>query len=302
MFARLSLLAFLVVVQLHAIPYAIAPNGSFEQDTNRDGLPDGWKPSTFESPGKAVWDHAVARTGKFSARLSDSLSHEGKDWKDNVVRWVLQDSVEVTPGQTVTAEAWLKSELTAGDARVTLAWFAERKWLHEDSSEKANGSQDWTLHTVTAKAPKDAKYVSVYLGLNFAKGKVWFDDVQTSRGAKPAGNFRPIDLRTACNTGFRDDVAGDGRGGWTDQGDNDLRNIKPGTQTLRGIPLATADGPASSWPAGDGRTWRPKPRSRSSRPATRSTSCTPARGVDVLAPWSRTMSSPTRTAPRSMCR
>ena len=39
----------------------------------------------------------------------------------------------------------------------------------------------------------------------------------------------PIDLSEVVNLGFADEVAGDGKGGWTDQGkENDLRMLKPG--------------------------------------------------------------------------
>ncbi|MBT3288417.1 MAG: hypothetical protein HN380_13810 [Victivallales bacterium] len=241
MLARLPLLLVLFATQLLAIPLDIIPNGSFERDTNRDALPDGWQPAVYKSPGKAVWDDTIARTGKRSLLLKDSAADGAKDWDRQTTRWVLQGRAEVKPGQTVTAQAWLKSELTAGEARVTLAWFAERKWLHEDSSERAKGKQPWTLHSVTANAPDQAKYVSVYLSLNAAKGSVWFDDARAARGTKPPGNFRPIDLRPACNTSFRDDAASDGKGGWTDQGANDLRRIETGKQTLRGIPFQIVD-------------------------------------------------------------
>ncbi|MFA6286679.1 MAG: hypothetical protein WC661_04775 [Opitutaceae bacterium] len=52
----------------------------------------------------------------------------------------------------------------------------------------------------------------------------------------------PVSLRGAANRGFRDDVAGDLKGGWTDQGPtNDLAVFAPGTQTLAGVTFDIAD-------------------------------------------------------------
>lgn len=238
---RLSLLAALLTLPLLAVPLDIVPNGSFEQDANRDDLPDGWQPAPYNSPGKATWDDTVAHAGKRSVRLQDSANPGAKEWNQKTARWVLQNRAEVKPGESVTAEAWVKTELASGDARVTLAWFAEQKWLREDSCERITGTQPWTLQTVTAQAPAEARYVSVYLALNDAKGSVWFDDVRAARGSKPAGNFRPIDLSTVCTTGFRDETAGDGKGGWTDQGANDLRNLPTGQQVFRSIPFSVGE-------------------------------------------------------------
>jgi beta-galactosidase len=51
-----------------------------------------------------------------------------------------------------------------------------------------------------------------------------------------AEDFETIDLRAVCNRGFRDESAGDGKGGWTDQGpDNDLRGMRTGLQTFMQI-------------------------------------------------------------------
>ncbi|MBR0459903.1 MAG: hypothetical protein IJJ26_11755, partial [Victivallales bacterium] len=45
--------------------------------------------------------------------------------------------------------------------------------------------------------------------------------------------FTPLDLRPACNMGFRDEVEDDNKGGWTDQGPaNDLRMFPVGSQTF----------------------------------------------------------------------
>ena len=238
MATRLPLLLALLAAPALAIPLEMAPNGSFERDANRDLLPDGWQPAVYKSPGKATWEDAAARTGKRSLRLADSATDGATEWDRNSARWVLDNRAEVKPGQTVTAEVWIQTELTAGSAHITLAWFAESKWLREDSSAKATGTQPWRLHTVTAQAPEEAKYVSVYLCLGSGKGSAWFDDARATRGAKPAGNFRPVDIRSACNTSFRDETAGDGKGGWTDQGPNDLRELPTGNQLLRGIPFS----------------------------------------------------------------
>ncbi len=46
----------------------------------------------------------------------------------------------------------------------------------------------------------------------------------------------PIDIRSVVNRGFRDEVSGDGEGGWTDQGPgNDLAQFPTGTMNFGGI-------------------------------------------------------------------
>ena len=50
-----------------------------------------------------------------------------------------------------------------------------------------------------------------------------------------------VDLRTAANRAFRDDEAGDGRGGWTDQGENDFRNMPAGKQRDAGVDFELID-------------------------------------------------------------
>ena len=55
------------------------------------------------------------------------------------------------------------------------------------------------------------------------------------------GGFRTVDLRPIVNMDWRDEIWGDGKGGWTDQGDNDLRQITVGRQTLLGVPFELID-------------------------------------------------------------
>ncbi len=225
---------------------ALVPNGSFERDTNRDGQPDEWAPAPFKSPAKFAWDRGVAHTGKASARVADSRSPDSTAWDANTARWVSNRTTECKPGETFSLRAWVKTDLTAGQATVVFAWFGGGKWLREDATQKIAGKTDWTQCTATVSAPEKADSVRVYLMLNAAAGQAWFDDVEMVRGPAFPGNFRPVDLRAACTTGFRDETAGDGKGGWTDQGANDAHEIPLGRQTWRGVPFEIADPAANA--------------------------------------------------------
>lgn len=60
-------------------------------------------------------------------------------------------------------------------------------------------------------------------------------------GGSPAADIRPLDLSSGANSAFADETADDRRGGWTDQGANDLRLLKSGVQTLGGVPFSILD-------------------------------------------------------------
>jgi hypothetical protein len=63
--------------------------------------------------------------------------------------------------------------------------------------------------------------------------------------AANAAGFQTLDLKPIVNMDWRDEVWGDGKGGWTDQGDNDLRNVTVGRRDLLGVPFDLID-PASN--------------------------------------------------------
>ncbi|MCE5198898.1 MAG: glycoside hydrolase family 2 TIM barrel-domain containing protein [Armatimonadota bacterium] len=50
-----------------------------------------------------------------------------------------------------------------------------------------------------------------------------------------------INLRPYANKGFSDEVSGDQKGGWTDQGDNDFRMIPLGERMVNGVPFEIID-------------------------------------------------------------
>ena len=60
--------------------------------------------------------------------------------------------------------------------------------------------------------------------------------------AKESNQFYPLSLASSANMGFADETAGDGRGGWTDQGPkNDLRALSPGVKVFCTWPFRILD-------------------------------------------------------------
>jgi hypothetical protein len=219
----------------------MAPNGSFELDANRDGVPDGWTPMTYDSPASTLWDRSVAHSGQVSVRVADSAHPTGTTWRENSGRWVQARRNPVRAGQAYTLKGWLRTDLTAGWATLTLAWSGNGSWLHEDSTEAVTGRTPWTERQLTVEPPAGADEVAVYLILNGGRGAAWFDEVSLLPGRPGPTSREPLDISQGCNAGFADEVAGDGRGGWTDQGDNDARSIPLGMQSWRGVPFQIID-------------------------------------------------------------
>ena len=65
-------------------------------------------------------------------------------------------------------------------------------------------------------------------------------------GAGPANRpdwigYCPVDLTGAANRGFRDDVVGDRKGGWTDEGENDMRMLPCGEWRINRVPFRIID-------------------------------------------------------------
>lgn len=63
--------------------------------------------------------------------------------------------------------------------------------------------------------------------------------------AGPEGFFY-VDLSTAATRSYRDDIANDRAGGWTDQGNVDMRHIPGGEQVWGGIPFLLANDPSNT--------------------------------------------------------
>ena len=157
-----------------------AANPSFEEDHNRDGTPDGWRPYAYESPARLDWETSLARTGTRSLKISDSFREgEQRDWKRCTGRWVAARR-PIQPGTPYRLETWVKTRDVTGQAYAHLAWQRGNKWLSEVATPRLTGTNDWHKLTVEALAPEQADTVVVSLNLARSKGTAWFDDVKVT--------------------------------------------------------------------------------------------------------------------------
>ena len=90
--------------------------------------------------------------------------------------------------------------------------------------------QEWSIRIRPDRREQEIRQASLRLALRYTPHR-----------------STPIDLRKAANTGFADEIAGDGKGGWTDQGPrNDLRTFPVTPAEYAGISFDVIDPAANS--------------------------------------------------------
>lgn len=82
-------------------------NPSFEEDANKDGVPDGWPPdAAIKQPCRTSLDPAIKKEGRYSFRLESAQPTVG---------WFRQ-TFPVEPGALYRASAWVRTENVAAGA------------------------------------------------------------------------------------------------------------------------------------------------------------------------------------------
>lgn len=120
-------------------------------------------------------------------------------------------------------------------------------WGHDVLAHLTTSLDDWTLvqtvFTPNEAAPGASQIRLVLKWYSDPEGVAWLDDIAIRQigEADELTNLRPIDLSAAANMGLRDETAGDGAGGWTDQGENDMRHLPSGVLEFQGVPLRIID-------------------------------------------------------------
>lgn len=98
------------------------------------------------------------------------------------------------------------------------------------------GKYGWKTLTLEADLPPDLEEAVLVLGIQQARGMIRYRKLKVE-----AGDFM-LDLSRAANMGFRDPVAGDGKGGWSDQGpDNDAAGFPLGQRVFANVPFRVID-------------------------------------------------------------
>lgn len=142
---------------------------------------------------------------------------------------------------------WSAAELSTGGVPVALP-SQERVLLAVSiSPQQYSEAPAWTFDAIQARAAEAKRQ----LNENNRKYDQELEAIEAAEKAafaaarKPypavAEKCYPIDLTCAVNMGFRDDEAGDGKGGWTDQGTMDFREFPSGKFTYAGVPFTIID-------------------------------------------------------------
>ena len=122
-----------------------------------------------------------------------------------------------------------------------------------------SGTYEYKKVSGMVTAPKGARWFRMGFGIRNCTGWAAFNnfDINTRSGEKPQEvkvappidvtrcKWAPCDLKGLLNRPLADDVEGDGKGGWTDQGPTmDLRNLYAGSYTYNDVPFRVEKGNA----------------------------------------------------------
>lgn len=120
--------------------------------------------------------------------------------------------------------------------KINLQWRTPDGKRHYAPHSLPEGDCDWTAFRLVGAIPDNAVDLRVQAGLQQGRGQVAFRNVRVRRIGTS------VSLANAANMEWQDEVAGDGRGGWTDAGRKDdgrfLRRMVQGRYLFNGYPFS----------------------------------------------------------------
>ena len=152
---------------------------------------------------------------------------KGKDFQNRNVRF----SAELRIDLKAPRKKWDGGQFAIWGARPD-----GKPGIWEDSQYIGVGKKTWKTYSFECRFPADLQSLQLMIGSNGAIGKVWV------RNLKIESEETFLPLGEAANMGFADEVAGDGRGGWHDQGSNmDASRFPVAQQTFANVPFQIVD-------------------------------------------------------------
>ena len=155
-------------------------NGSFEQDTDSDGVPDGWAENLFTG-GSSTHDTTTQDLGAKSYKFtSPGGGGNGGGYLES------SDYFEVSPAVPLAFTWQMKSSVAGVKNNVIVYWFKPDKTASATPSstiftEATNNPTAWAQLGALCTAPSDATFAKLRIvgcdNTDATAGSTWFDDV-----------------------------------------------------------------------------------------------------------------------------
>jgi len=143
-------------------------NGSFEKDTNGDGVPNGWIGFFLDPGDKRVCNQSKAGACSFKLvgdgsykYIKQQIAHNGTSFDDFTLSGWMKGKDIVTGGGT--ARVMVEFTHTAGGSNINYLTLI--------------ASTPWTFFTQTVVPTAAYDGIVVYVQMDIASGKVWYDKV-----------------------------------------------------------------------------------------------------------------------------
>ena len=157
----------LVFLAGSALAANLVANGSFEKDTNGDGIPNNWNDSSSGISPKRVCNQAYVGNCSFKFVFSSGL-YKGIDQ---------EIAISGSTGDTVKLTFWMKGKEIMGGGVV----WGSIHFLPDGPlgyAYPSDGTSPWTKYSLTADATGDFTSIRIEIFGNEVSGKAWFDSVK----------------------------------------------------------------------------------------------------------------------------
>jgi len=143
-------------------------NGSFEKDSNGDGVPNGWLQGDLTSQDRRVCNQSKAGSCSFKLKADTDIKSLGR----------CKNFSETDAGDQYQLKAWTKNKalvLGGGEVRILVDFYDTDAAVGGEEIWLPGGDTPWTLRQLTLTAAVDYDKICITLQTWAQSGTVWFD-------------------------------------------------------------------------------------------------------------------------------